>query len=156
MRALALIPLLLLCACYQVAEPVVATGARVPGLTEGVYRHSDGSTVTLTWEPALGAYGVGAGGTVRLEALAPGLYLADYQAERRIVLLAQVDGGTVVFRVPADALEHRLAKARGLGLRPGPVKILEGPAPAVHAYFVDLAKAGAELAVAERLEPVRP
>lgn len=143
---------LLLSACYQVTPAVVEAGVAVPGWKDGVYGRDDGTQVDVHWDGDQGAYVVGAGGMVRLAALADGLYLADYQAERRIVMLARLDsGGDVVFLIPPAVVETRLAKAQGLGLRPGPIPRLEGSASAIRAYFNALVADKAALVEAGRL-----
>lgn len=135
---------LLLAACYQVTPAVVEQGVALPGWRDGVYGRDDGSQVDVRWDGGRAAYGVGAGGWVRLAPLAGELYLADYQAERRIALLARRDdGGDLVFLAPPPELERRLVVAHGLAVRPGPIPRLDGDADALRRYFAALAGQGA-------------
>jgi len=143
---------LMLSACYQVSPAVVDKGAAVPGWKDGIYGRDDGTQVDIRWDAELGAYVIGAGGLVRLEPLAGGLYLADYQAERRIVLLARLEqGGDVVFLIPSRQREVQGVAAHGLNLRPGPIPRLDGSAASIRAYFTALAADRADLVEAGRL-----
>ena len=145
---------LLLSACYQVSPTVVEKGVAAPGWRDGIYGRDDGTQVEIRWDGGQGAYVVGAGGTVRLAPLAGGLFLADYQAERRSVLLARLEaGGDVVFLTPSPAAERQGVAAHGLSVRPGPIPRLDGSAESVRHYFAALAAQGraAELTEAARL-----
>ncbi|MGE5475513.1 MAG: hypothetical protein ACM3Q1_02575 [Bacteroidales bacterium] len=159
MRAI-LLPLLLaalLGGCYEVSTPVVSQGARAEMVKEGRWRRSDGSELVLTWDAAAHAYRVAAGGMVRLEPVGQ-LWLADYQAERNVVLLARIAPEQVLLYVPSPAAEKRLAAAHGLSVRPGPVNRLNGDAGETRRYLTDLARldSSGELVVAERLEWLGP
>lgn len=145
---------LVLSACYQVSPAVVEQGVAAPGWRDGLYGRDDGTQVDLRWDGERSAYVVGAGGMVRLARLDNGLYLADYQAERRIVLLARLDGnGDLVFLAPSEASERRSVAAFGLQVRSGPIPRLDGSAEAIRRYFAELARQGAaaELVEAGRL-----
>ncbi len=143
---------LLLSACYQVTPPVVENGVAVPGWKDGIYGRDDGTQVDIRWDGGRAAYVVGAGGEVRLERLNDGLYLADYQAERRIVMLARLEAdGDVVFLIPAPAQERQVTKSHGVSVRPGPIPRLDGSAGAIRAYFAALAADKADLVEAGRL-----
>lgn len=143
---------LMLSACYQVAPPLVETGVAVPGWKDGVYGRDDGTQVDIRWDGGQGAYVVGAGGLVRLAPLAGGVYLADYQAERRIVMLARMEaGGDVVFLTPSPQREAQAVQSHGLSLRPGPIPRLDGSASAIRAYFAALATERGDLVEAGRL-----
>lgn len=159
MRLFILLPLcLLLAACWQVKDPVVAQGRRVDGLADGLYRRSDGSEIMIRWNPAQGRYDVGmTGGSARAAPLGGGLWLVDYADAVRLVLVAGIRDGAIVVHAPSPDVEARLAKAHGLTLKPGPVLILGGPPQAVHALAADVAAlAGSpDLAEAERLIKVR-
>lgn len=156
---LLLLPLfaLLLSACYDVDGPTVTQGVRAEAAKDGRWRRSDGSEVTLAWNAAEGAYGIGAGGRVRLAPLGR-LWLADYQAKHNVVLLARISDEQVEFYAPSPAAEKRLAAAHGLGVLPGPVSRLPGDAAARRRYFSDLAAldGSGELQLAERLVWVGP
>lgn len=158
MRAV-LLPLLLavlLSGCYEVAAPTVTQGVRAELVKDGRWRRSDGSELVLTWDAGAKAYRVAAGGMVRLAPLGP-LWLADYQAERNVVLLARIAPEQVLLYAPVPAAEKRLAAAHGLGVRPGPVNRLTGDPVETRRYLDDLARlGGSELQVAERLVWVGP
>lgn len=142
---------LLLSACYQVSPSVVETGIAVPGWRDGVYGRDDGTQVDIRWDGDQSAYVVGAGGVVRLSRLNDGLFLADYQAERRIVLLARLaENGDVVFLTPSAAAERHFTGQNQLNVRPGPIPLLDGSASSIRHYFLDLA-GQAELIEAARL-----
>lgn len=145
---------LALSACYQVTPGVVGAGVAVPGWRDGVYGRADGTQVDIRWDAEQGGYRVDAGGMVRVAALAGGLYLADYRAERSIALLARLGGdGDLVFLAPTPEVEGRGLAEQGLALRPGPVPRLDGPVEAVRRYFSALAAQGsaAELTEIARL-----
>ena len=143
---------LMLSGCYQVVPQVVEKGVAVPGWKDGLYGRDDGTQVDIRWDGGQGAYVIGAGGTARLEPLSGGLYLADYQAERRIVMLARLDkDGDLVFLIPSPGHEPQAAKSHGLSVRPGPIPRLEGSAGAIRAYFYGLAADKAALVEAARL-----
>ncbi|MBR9973268.1 hypothetical protein [Magnetospirillum sulfuroxidans] len=142
---------LLLSACYQVSSPVVETGMAVPGWRDGVYGRDDGTQVDIRWDGEQGGYVIGAGGVVRLARLNASLFVADYQAERRIVLLARMaENGDVVFLVPSAEAERHLTAQNHLSVRPGPIPRLDGSSASVRRYFQDLATQ-AELTEAARL-----
>ncbi|MGE5514937.1 MAG: hypothetical protein ACM31D_03860 [Bacteroidota bacterium] len=157
MRAvLLLLSALLLSGCYEVSAPTVTQGVRAEGIKDGRWRRSDGSELVLSWDASAHAYRVAAGGVVRLAPVGP-LWLADYQAERNVVLLARIAPEQVLLYAPTAAAEQRLAAAHGLGLRPGPVNRLSGDAAETRRYLDDLAKLdGSELKVAEQLVWVGP
>lgn len=143
---------LMLSACYQVSPPLVENGVAVHGWKDGVYGRDDGTQVDIRWDGDQGAYVVGAGGLVRLAPLAGGVYLADYQAERRIVMLARMEaGGDVVFLTPSPQREAQAIQSQGLSLRPGPIPRLDGSASAIRAYFAALAAEKGDLVEAGRL-----
>jgi hypothetical protein len=144
-----------LSACYQVQGPVVDKGVRVAGIADGTWRRADGSEIALTWDEAAAAYRVGAGGMVRLAPAANGLYLADYQAERRIVLLLKANARELVFLLPPEAAETGLATGHGAAIKPGPIKLLNGKAQAVAATLAAMA-ARPDLVEAGRLTRVGP
>lgn len=146
-----------LAACYEVRGPTVAEGVRAEAVKDGLWRRSDGSEVTLAWDAAAGAYAIGMGGKVRLAPLG-NLWLADYQAERNIVMLAALRGDQVVFYSPTPEAETRLAAAHGLALKPGPIKRLAGEPAARQRYMADLAAlcGTGELVEVERLSFVAP
>jgi hypothetical protein len=158
MRAV-LVPLLLavlLSGCYEVAEPLIPQGVRAELVKDGRWRRSDGSELVLTWDASAKAYRVAAGGVVRLAPMGP-LWLADYQAERDVVLLARIAPEQVLLYAPVPAAEKRLMAAHGLGVRPGPVNRLIGGAVETRRYLDDLARLdGTELQVAEQLVWVGP
>jgi hypothetical protein len=139
-----------LSACYEVQEPVVARGVRAPGIADGVWQRADGSEVGIQWDESSGAYRISAGGSVRLAAVGPSLYLADYQAERRIVMLVRTSENELSFTLPPPELEKNLAAASGATVRPGPIKLLGGPSQAIRAYLAAMA-ARPDLVEAERL-----
>lgn len=157
MRLIAVLLLSLgVAACYEVREPTLAEGVRVEGLPDGVWRRSDGSEVALAWDGDAKGYRVSLGGTVRLAPVGK-LWLADYRAERSIVMLARVGAEQVVFLAPSDEAERRLAGGHGLALKPGPIKRLTGEAGERRQYLEDLAAlAGTpDLVEVERLTRVR-
>ncbi|CDL00071.1 conserved protein of unknown function [Magnetospirillum gryphiswaldense MSR-1 v2] len=132
---------LFLSACYQVSPPVVENGSALPGWRDGVYGRDDGTQVDIRWDGDQSGFVIGAGGVARLEPLANGLYLVDYQAERRITLLARrADNGDVIFVQPEAEAERRWLSSHQLSLRPGPIPRLEGGAAAIRQYFTDLAR----------------
>lgn len=142
---------LLLSACYQVSPSVVETGIAVPGWRDGVYGRDDGTQVDIRWDGDQGAYVIGAGGVVRLSQLNKTLFLADYQAERRIVLLARrEENGDVVFLTPSAEAERRFTAQNQLSIKPGPIPRLDGSTSSIRHYFLDLADQ-AELTEAARL-----
>lgn len=161
MRPVRLLPLLLLAAllggCYQTDGPTVAQGVKIETLKDGVWRRSDGSTLRLWWDAGSNAYAVASGGHVRLEPAGP-LWLADYQAERNVVMLARVTTDTVELLQPSPAAEQRLAATHALTVRPGPVNRLSGDAAARRHYLAELAAldGSPDLVVAERLSRVNP
>lgn len=143
---------LMLSACYQVAPSVVEKGIAVPGWKDGVYGRDDGTQVDIRWDGDQGAYVVGAGGVVRLAPLSGDVYLADYQAERRIVMLARLESdGDVVFLTPSSQRETQVARSQGVSLRPGPIPRLDGSASAIRAYFAALAMEKGDLVEVGRL-----
>lgn len=143
---------IMLSACYQVTPVVVEKGVAAPGWKDGLYGRDDGTQVDIRWDGDQSAYVVGAGGVVRLAPLTGGLYLADYQAERRIVLLARLEpSGDVVFLIPSGPSEVQGTNAQGLVVRPGPIPRLEGPAAAIRDYFAALAADRPGLVEAGRL-----
>jgi hypothetical protein len=144
-----------LSACYQVSAPVVEAGVRAPGLADGAYRQDDGTKVALHWDQALGGYRIDSGGVVKVRPLTDLIYLADYQAERRIALLARrSQSGDLVFLVPPQSLEKQMTTQAGLSLRAGPIKILDGDADKLLRYFSSLA-ASPDLIEAGRLTLIR-
>lgn len=159
MRPLAaLLCCLILSACWQVKDPVVARGARVDGLADGLYRRPDGSEIMIRWNPGEGRYDVGMnGGGARVAPLGGGLFLVDYADAVRLVLVAGIEDGAIVIHTPTREAEARLAKAHGLTLKHGPVLVLAGRPEAVRALAADAATlAGTpDLVVAERLVRVR-
>lgn len=156
---LALLPVLavLLSGCYETRAPVVAQGVRAEAIKDGRWRRSDGSELVLAWNAAQSAYRVDAGGEVRLAPVGK-LWLADYQAERNVVLLAGVGKDQVVLYEPTREAEARLMAAHGLGVRPGPVNQLSGDETELRRFLGDLAKlqGSGELREAERLTWVGP
>lgn len=144
----ALLAALTLSACYEVQGPVVAEGVRAAGIADGSWRRDDGTEIALTWDEAARAYRVGAGGVVRLAPAANGLYLADYQAERRIVLLLKASPRELVFLLPPESVERGVAAGHGATIKAGPIKLLNGDATAVAAALAamstrpDLTEAG--------------
>lgn len=143
---------LMMSACYQVTPQVVEKGVAVPGWKDGLYGSEDGTQVDIRWDGGQGAYVIGAGGEVRLEPLSGELYLADYRAERRIVMLARLDrGGDLVFLIPSPGHEQQATKSHGLSVRPGPIPRLEGSASAIRAYFATLAADKGQLVETARL-----
>lgn len=158
MRAvLLLLSVLLLGGCYEVAAPTVTQGVRAETVKEGRWRRADGSELVLTWDAGAGAYRVAAGGVVRLAPLGK-LWLADYQAERNLVLLARIAPEQVLLYAPSAAAEKRLAAVHHLAVRPGPVYRLAGDAAETRRFLEDLARLDGsdELIVAERLVWVGP
>lgn len=160
MRAvLALLPVivLLLSGCYETRAPVLRDGVRADAVKEGRWRRADGSEVVLRWDAAEHAYAVGAGGKVRLARLGR-LWLADYQAERNVVLLARLAPEQVVLVAPTPEAERRLAAAHHLTVRPGPVHRLAGDDESLRRYLSDLAALDGtgELREAERLTWIGP
>jgi len=149
-RIAALLLLVTLTACYQVADETVpaAASVRVDGVKDGRYRRPDGVEVAIRWDAALRQYHVaamgtgGSGGTARAMRLAPGVYLVQYQDAARLTLLAVPQGDDMVLLAPAKAAEQRLIKAYGLSLRPGPINALTGPPAAMAGFFKDLAASG--------------
>lgn len=144
-----LAPLLLILAlagCYQGDGPLLADGAQGP-VKDGLWRRADGGEVDLTWDNAAKAYRVGAGGVVKL-APAGELWLADYQAERDIVLLARLSPEQVALLQPSPEAEKRLLAAHKLTLKPGPIRVLSGSAADRRRYLA----AAAELPEAELVE----
>ncbi|AVM75962.1 hypothetical protein [Magnetospirillum gryphiswaldense] len=132
---------LFLSACYQVSPPVVENGSALPGWRDGVYGRDDGTQVDIRWDGDQSGFVIGAGGVARLEPLANGLYLVDYQAERRITLLARrADNGDVIFVQPEAEAERHWLSSHQLNVRPGPIPRLEGGAAAIRRYFTDLAR----------------
>ncbi|HTH15459.1 MAG TPA: hypothetical protein VL974_02295 [Magnetospirillum sp.] len=131
-----LLPLLLILAlagCYQGDGPVLAEGAQGP-VKDGVWRRADGGEVELAWDGSTGGYRVGAGGVVRL-AKAGELWLADYQAERDIVLLAKLTPEQVVLVQPKPEAEQRLLATHKLALKAGPIRLLSGSAAERRSYL---------------------
>jgi hypothetical protein len=128
-----------LSACYEVQGPVVTQGVRAAGIADGTWRRDDGTEVSIRWNEAEAAYRIGAGGAVRLAAVGPSLYLADYQAERRIVLLVTASENELVFRLPPDEAERMLAVGSGASIKAGPIKLLGGDPKAVSAYLTAMA-----------------
>lgn len=147
-RLAALLLLLLLPACYQVEGDTVAPSAsiRVDGVKDGRYRRPDGVEVRVTWNAAEKQYDVatsdGPTGKARATRLAPGLFLVQYVDAARLTLMAAPKGDDVVLYVAAKEVEPRMIKAHGLGLKPGPINALTGPARAVADFFKDLAASG--------------
>jgi hypothetical protein len=129
-------------ACYEVESPVVEKGVRVQGIADGKWLLPDGRTMSVTWDETNGAYQIGAGGSVRLAPVTDTLYLADYQAERRIVMLMKAAPDRVTFYLPTDAVEKTLAGSSGASIKAGPVKILGGAPKSVQAYLAALAGRG--------------
>lgn len=158
-RAVLLLPLLalLLGGCYEVSAPTVAQGVRAEAVKDGRWRRSDGSELVLTWDGAQQAYRVAQGGVVRLAPLGQ-LWLADYQAQRDVVLLARVEPEQVQLYTPTPAAEKRLAAAHRLAVKPGPVYRLVGDVAETRRFLADLAalEGSGELEVAERLVWVGP
>lgn len=159
-RLLPLLPLfaLLLSGCYETRAPVVAEGVRPDGIRDGRWRRADGSELELSWAAAEGAFRVGAGGKVRLAPLGR-LWLADYQAERNVVLLARLAPDGVVLLEPTPETEKRLAAVHGLGVRPGPInRLAGGDGAAVRGFLADLAALDGtgQLREADRLVWVGP
>lgn len=159
-RFLPLLPLfaLLLSGCYETRIPVVAEGVRPDGIRDGRWRRADGSELELSWAAAEGAFRVGAGGKVRLAPLGR-LWLADYQAERNVVLLARLAPDGVVLLEPTPETEKRLAAVHGLGVRPGPInRLAGGDGAAVRGFLADLAALDGtgQLREADRLVWVGP
>ncbi|CAA7624740.1 conserved hypothetical protein [Magnetospirillum sp. LM-5] len=144
-----------LSACYQVQVPVVDKGVRAPGVADGTWRRDDGTEVGLSWDEAAQAYRVSAGGVVRLAPAANGLYVADYQAERRIVLLLRASPRELVFLAPPEPVEKGLAAVHGAAIKAGPIKLLNGDVQAVAATLGAMA-ARPDLAEAGRLTRVGP
>ncbi|MBF0327108.1 MAG: hypothetical protein HQL42_18830 [Alphaproteobacteria bacterium] len=142
-----------LAACYEVQVPLVDKGVRAAGIADGTWRRADGTDVTLAWDEAAGAYRVGAGGMVRLAPAANGLYVADYQAERRIVLLLRANARELVFLLPPEAVEKGVAAGHGAAIKAGPIKLLNGEPRAVAATLAAMA-ARPDLAEAGRLTRV--
>lgn len=148
-RLAVLIVVLLLGACYQVEGETVPVSAsiRVNGVKDGLYRRPDGVEVQLRWNDAERQYDVtakdGPGGKARAAQLASGVYLVQYTDAARLTLMASVRGDDVVLFEPDKATEQRLLRAHGLGLRPGPINSLAGPAGSVAGFFKDLAVSGA-------------
>jgi hypothetical protein len=142
-----------LSACYQVQAPVVETGVQAEGVADGTWRRADGSEVALAWDETARAYRVSAGGMVRLAPTNGGLYLADYQAERRIVLLLKAAPRELVFLSPPAAAESGLAARHGAAIKAGPIKLLNGEPQAVAAALAAMA-ARADLVEAGRLTRV--
>ncbi len=158
-RLLSVLPLLVLVlsGCYETRAPVVAEGVRPDGIRDGRWRRGDGSELELSWTGTEHAFRVGAGGKVRLAPLGR-LWLADYQAERNVVLLARLSPDGVVLLEPTPEAERRLAAAHGLGVRPGPVNRLAGDDAAVRGFLTDLAALDGtgQLREADRLVWVGP
>lgn len=159
MRAV-LLPLLLaalLSGCYETAAPTVTEGVRAEMVKDGRWRRSDGSELVLTWDASARAYRVAQGGVVRLAPLGQ-LWLADYQAQRNVVLVARIAPEQVLLYEPVPAAEGRLLAAHHLGLHPGPVNRLNGNAAETRRFLDDVARLDAtgELKVAERLVWVGP
>ncbi len=149
---------LLLSACWQVKEPVVARGVKVDGLADGLYQRSDGSEVMIRWNGGQGRYDVGmTGGAARVAPLGGGLFLVDYSDAVRLAVVARIEDGTMVIEAPTPAAEERLAMAHGLSLRHGPVRVLAGTPEAVRALAADVASlAGTgELVETDRLTRIR-
>ncbi|CUW41685.1 conserved protein of unknown function [Magnetospirillum sp. XM-1] len=147
-RFAALLLLLLLPACYQVEGDTVAASAsvRVDGVKDGRYRRPDGVEVRVTWNAADKHYDVatpdGPTGKARAARLAPGLFLVQYVDAARLTLMAAPKGDDVVLFFATKEAEPRLLKAHGLGLKPGPINALTGPARGVADFFKDLAVSG--------------
>lgn len=158
-RLLPVLPLLVLVlsGCYETRAPVVAEGVRPDGIRDGRWRRGDGSELELSWAGTEHAFRVGAGGKVRLAPLGR-LWLADYQAERNVVLLARLAPDGVVLLEPTPETERRLAAAHGLGVRPGPINRLAGDDAAVRGFLTDLAALDGtgQLREADRLVWVGP
>ena len=148
---------LMLSACYETAAPVLAEGVRADAVRDGRWRRADGSEVVLAWDEGLRAYRVGAGGHVRLAPLG-GLWLADYQAARNVVLLARLAPDSVVLYAPTAEAEKRAMAAHGLSLRPGPVHRLSGDPDRQRRFLRDLAALDGtpDLREAERLVWIGP
>ena len=159
-RIAALFFVLLLGACYQVeGDTVPATASiRVEGVRDGLYRRPDGVEVQLRWNADERQYDVtakdGPGGKARAARLASGLYLVQYNDAARLTLMASLRGEDVVLFAPTKAAEQSLLKAHGLGLRPGPINSLTGPAGSVANFFKDLAASG-DYEEAARMVPVK-
>ncbi|WP_096704088.1 hypothetical protein [Magnetospirillum sp. 15-1] len=147
-RLAALLLLLLLPACYQVEGDTVAASAsiRVDGVKDGRYRRPDGVEVRVTWNAAEKQYDVatpdGPTGKARAARLAPGLFLVQYVDAARLTLMAAPKGDDVVLYFATKEAEPGLLKAHGLGIRPGPINALTGPARGVADFFKDLAMSG--------------
>jgi hypothetical protein len=147
-RYAALLLLLLLPACYQVEGETVpaAQSIRVDGVKDGRYRRPDGVEVKVSWNAAEKQYDVatpdGPTGKARAARLAPGLFLVQYVDAARLTVMAAPKGDDVVLYFAAKEVEPRMLKAHGLGLRPGPINALTGPARAVADFFKDLAASG--------------
>lgn len=147
----------LLSGCYETRAPVVTNGVRAEAMKDGRWRRADGSELVLSWNQADSAYRVDAGGEVRLAPLGA-LWLADYQAERNVVLLARLSKDQVVLLEPTPEVEAKLIAAHGLGVRPGPVNRLSGDPAELRRFLGDLAKleGAGVLREAERLTWVGP
>lgn len=147
-RFAALLLLLFLPACYQVEGETVAASAsvRVDGVKDGRYRRPDGVEVRVTWNAAEKQYDVatkdGPTGKARAARLAPGLFLVQYVDAARLTLMAAPKGDDVALYFANKEVEPRLLKAHGLGLKPGPINALTGPARGVADFFKDLAVTG--------------
>ncbi|KIL99140.1 hypothetical protein CCC_03358 [Paramagnetospirillum magnetotacticum MS-1] len=155
-RLVALIFVLLASACYQVDGETVAASAsiRVDGVKDGRYRRPDGVEVRVRWNEGEKQYDVaspdGPTGKARAARLAPGLFLVQYLDAARLTLMAAPKGDDVVLFFADKVAEPRLLKAHGLGLKPGPINALTGPARAVADFYKDLAVSG-EFREGERL-----
>lgn len=156
-RAVLLFVALLLSGCYEVAAPTVTQGVRAEAVKDGRWRRADGSELVLSWDAGQQAYRVAQGGVVRLAPLGH-LWLADYQAQRNVVLLARVAPEQVLLYAPTPAAEQRLAAAHRLAVKPGPVYRLVGDGAETRRFLADLAalEGSGELEVAERLVWIGP
>lgn len=150
-RFLVLVSALLVASCYQVDGETVPQSAsiKVEGLKEGLYDRPDGVKVLVRWNQAERQYDVTAqgegqngGGKARATRVANQLYLVQYSDAARLTLLASVKGDDVVLLLPNKAVEQRLAKAHGVGIRPGPINALTGSVGSVLNFYKDVVASG--------------
>lgn len=148
---------LVLTGCFETDGPTLDAGVRAEQVPDGVWRRADGREVRLSWDGAHGAYALDSGGLVRLVPLGA-MWLVDYQAERSVLMLAEIGPDGVSLLQPRPEVARRLALADGVKVRPGPLERLDGDAAARRRFMDHLSRlAGSgDLVVTEHLTRVGP
>lgn len=147
-----LLALLGLTACYEATSPIIAEAdsAPVAAFRDGTYKDPDGKAMAIRWNGAARRYDLGDKGVwARAVPLAQGLHMVEYQADakQRILMLASIEDGRITGWLPEPKAEKAALGRHDVKPKPGVVTILQGPAPAIRAYFMELSgwRGGADL-----------